>query len=270
MPLMTLDTVQESKASEWVSGSVRSQDSRSSKGSSSTKAMARIEHRGGGKVRRGKKVLIGGGGGRANRQRGIPPPIRRTKSNTTANSPVSSVAEIEEETPQLLSIALGPKPKLESEPEKKEQKNEQSKKEEKRRDTSGGGWIVDPDFRTKYIDKKEKQKEMLARVVRAPATTAMNDFVVTATASSRASTAKGKNILVANEVQPALPRQKSQLTLLLERERRAAAAKIGSSGGSGGGESSKSGQLKGDQGKSGFAQGGQGNAEGKVRRQLWG
>jgi hypothetical protein len=116
---------------------------------------------------------------------------------------------------------------------------------------------VDPDFRTKYIDKKEKQ-EMLACVVRAPATTALTNDVVFATASPRPENGKGKNVLVVNEAPPSLPRQKSFLTLLLEDEKRA--TKVGSVSGSGGGESSKVGQLKGDQGK------GQAKGEGKKRR----
>jgi hypothetical protein len=116
---------------------------------------------------------------------------------------------------------------------------------------------VDPDFRTKYIDKKEKQ-EMLACVVRAPATTALTNDVVFATASPRPENGKGKNVLVVNEAPPSLSRQKSFLTLLLEDEKRA--TKVGSVSGSGGGESSKIGQLKGDQGK------GQAMGEGKKRR----
>jgi hypothetical protein len=233
---MTLDTVPETKASEWVSGSVRSTDSRSSKGSGSTKLIARAEQRGG-KARRGKKVYFGAPS-RANRPRGIPPPIRRTKSNTAASSPVSEIDEVDE-PPRPLPSAPKPQPEKKEQPEKK--------KEQKHRDTSSGGWIVDPDFRTKYIDKKEKQKEMLARAIRAPATTALTNNVVFGTASSRPENGKGKNVQVADEALPSLPRQKSFLTLLLESEKKA--TKVGSTSRNGGGESSKAGQLKGDQGK---------------------
>jgi hypothetical protein len=83
--------------------------------------------------------------------------------------------------------------------------------------SSGGGWIVDPDFRTKYIERKQQ-----AVVRAAPATVRLVEEVATAR------TRREKRGLVVEDVGgieaaaadsgkgKGLVRGKSQLTLLFE------------------------------------------------------
>lgn len=225
--MMALDTVQESKASEWISTSFKSEGSRSSRSSktSTTKPATRAEQPRAKARRGGKKPTAAG---RVNRPRGIAPPMRRSKSSNAAESPVEDVVEVE---PPRSLPAVTEKPM--------EQEQSKSPKRKESAASSGGGWIVDPDFRTKYIDKKAKQKDILSRVVRAQATTALSGNVVATATSSRAGVkGKGKNVLVVDEVvplkadaglpvepatalvRPVLPRQKSQLTMLIENARK--------------------------------------------------
>ena len=92
-----------------------------------------------------------------------------------------------------------------------------------KRDSSGGGWIVDPDFRTKYINKKQQE----AACRGSPTTAVSRD---TAVPVKLAKGAKRKDAVeeamgqpappVQPAQRPALPRQKSQLTVLVEEARK--------------------------------------------------
>ncbi|KAI5856510.1 hypothetical protein BZA05DRAFT_332771 [Tricharina praecox] len=262
-PMMTLDTVQESKASEWVSTSFKSEASQSSHSSktSTTKPAAKAEQLRAKPRRGGKKPTSAVG--RANRPRGLAPPMRRSKSSNAAESPVEDVVEVV--PPRSLPVVT-------EKPVEREQLKP-PKRKESASSSGGGGWIVDPDFRTKYIDKKAKQKDMLSRVVRAQATTALSGNVVaTATSSWAGGKGKGKNVLVVDEVvplkaddglpvqpatapvRPVLPRQKSQLTMLIENARKQDA-----------GGSSKRAAAGGESAAAGTASKGKGKGKGRVR-----
>lgn len=179
---------------------------------------------GGGGVRRGGKRGVAKAGKDA-RRRGLPPPVRRTNSNTAAGSPATEEFEDVEEAPVL----------PEKVPDAVKRDTERGK-----RDGSAGGWIVDPDFRTKYINRK--QQEAAGRG--SPTTALSRDTAVPVrlTRGGRrkdaAEEAMGQPVQPAPPAQrPVLPRQKSQLTVLVEEARKDGRWKA--DGGGGGGDKGK-------------------------------
>ncbi|KAF8540129.1 hypothetical protein BDD12DRAFT_880922 [Trichophaea hybrida] len=219
-PATTLDTVTENKASEWISTSFQSTDSWDSRSSTTSKGVGGA--RAGplrSKGRRGGKRVTA----KMNKPKGIPPPVRR--SNTVTSSPTTEVEVVE--TPSFLP---GNTPEKGKEVEKEKGKGKGKEREkEKERQKDSGGWIVDPDFRTKYIDQKQKQKE----AARASPTTALSHDTVSV---RRVTKGKRKDVLVVDGTvplkegdtkvvredkrRPALPRQKSELTMLIENARK--------------------------------------------------
>jgi len=179
-------------------------------------------------------------GSRTNKPKGIPPPMRR--SNTVTSSPTTEV-----------EVAEAPRSLPGKSPEKEKEAGKQKQKD-------SGGWIVDPDFRTKYIDQKQKQKE----AARASPTTALSHDTVSV---RRVPRGKRKEVLVVDstvplkegdtkvvrkvEGRPALPRQKSELTMLIENARKD-------------GESSKATEDKG-KGKGKLESAGRGKGKGRGR-----
>jgi hypothetical protein len=250
----TLSTVEEDEASEWVSASFQSKDSRSSINNPGVNPkIVRAD-----RLRRGvrKKATLPV---RGNRSRGIPPSIVPKQQRNAAPKLVrnklnheTSKDPPESTTNSLQSSTISPKHPTLPTPELDDSQGQSTMPS---REGGGkgslGAWIVDPDFRTKYIEQKQKVLEMTAR---APTTTALAQNVVTAhiyrsegleSSSKRAGrgglSGRRKNVL--DEVVPlkgvdelqkdvntgqvqgmgkiGLPRQKSQLSMLFENAKRA-------------------------------------------------
>ncbi|KAI5791889.1 hypothetical protein EDC01DRAFT_616288 [Geopyxis carbonaria] len=206
-----------SDASISGAGSFQSQDSKSSKGSKNSGGVApttRSEQLRTSRGRRKKGAYVAPS--RANRTRGIrPPPLTRkstgsSTNTTTATSPTTSISPTTSAPQSLPGV-----------PPRKPPKRQDSIVSEP--DSKSAGWVVDPDFRTKYIEQK-KQAGLVA--LRAPPTTAV--------ASTRRRVNRRKNVLVVDELVPlkgleeaeepvqavgefiTLPRQKSELSMLFE------------------------------------------------------
>lgn len=172
------------------------------------------------------------------------PALPKRKSSSSSNTAVNTAVSSPSNT-LTVDVARSLPSSSQQRQERKRNSSTEGDDEESRRkgDAVGSGWVVDPDFRTKYLEQKNKEK--LGTLTKAVSTIAVSEAV---TKASRRG--KGKNVLVVDEivslkglsedmgdVQVApivsvrdvevdeqtsnLPRRKSELTLLFEGAKKA-------------------------------------------------
>ncbi|KAH0604672.1 uncharacterized protein H6S33_006340 [Morchella sextelata] len=180
----------------------------------------------------------------ASKKNMLRPALPKRKSSSSSNTAVNTAVSSPSNT-LTVDVARSLPSSSQQRQERKRNSSTEGDDEESRRkgDAVGSGWVVDPDFRTKYLEQKNKEK--LGTLTKAVSTIAVSEAV---TKASRRG--KGKNVLVVDEivslkglsedmgdVQVApivsvrdvevdeqtsnLPRRKSELTLLFEGAKKA-------------------------------------------------
>lgn len=139
--------------------------------------------------------------------RKIRPAVPRRKSSSSSNTAVNTAVSSPSNT-LTVDVARS----LPSASQRQRQRNSstsggsESEGARKNSDASAGGWVVDPDFRTKYLERKRKEKLVaLTSIMPVPATKTMSTTAIiesAATTSTKINRGKGKNVLVVDEIVP--------------------------------------------------------------------
>lgn len=180
----------------------------------------------------------------ASKKNMIRPALPKRKSSSSSNTAVNTAVSSPSNT-LTVDVARSLPSSSQQRQDRKLNSSTEGDDEESRKkgDAVGSGWVVDPDFRTKYLEQKNKEK--LGALTKAVSAIAMSEAV---TKSSRR--VKGKNVRVVDEIVPLkglsedmgdvqvapivsvrdvevddrtsnLPRRKSELTLLFEGAKKA-------------------------------------------------
>lgn len=180
----------------------------------------------------------------ASKKNMIRPALPKRKSSSSSNTAVNTAVSSPSNT-LTVDVARSLPSSSQQRQDRKRNSSTEGDDEESRKkkgDAVGSGWVVDPDFRTKYLEQKNKEK--LGALTKAVSAIAMSEAV---TKSSRR--VKG-NVRVVDEIVPLkglsedmgdvqvapivsvrdvevddrtsnLPRRKSELTLLFEGAKKA-------------------------------------------------
>lgn len=144
---------------------------------------------------------------RAAATRKIRPNIPRRKSSSSSNTAINTAVSSPSNT-LTTDVARS----LPSASQRQRQRNSsasggsESEGVGKKGDAPAGGWVVDPDFRTKYLERTRKEKLVAltsivpAVVAKTTSTAAIMESV--ATTSTKVNRGKGKNVLVVDEIVP--------------------------------------------------------------------